>query len=82
MPAGRRKERLRAYFDAVRATIPILPYDDRAAEWHAKERVRLKKTPPFVDGQIAAIAATNELTLVTNDVDFKPFDVKLENWLR
>ena len=81
MPAGRKKERLRAYFALVRASLPILPYDERAAEWHAKERVRLKRTPPFVDGQIAAIAATNALTLVTADADFKPFDVKLENWL-
>jgi tRNA(fMet)-specific endonuclease VapC len=81
MPTGRKKERLRAYFAVVRATLPILPYDDRAADWHAKERVRLKKTPPSVDGQIAAIAATNELTLVTADADFKPFDVTLENWL-
>ena len=81
MPAGRKKERLVSYFALVRATLPILPYDARAAEWHAKERVRVKKTPPFVDGQIAAIAATNDLTLVTADADFKVFDVRLENWL-
>jgi len=82
MPGGRKKERLRAYFAIVRATLPILPYDDRAAAWHALERARLKKTPPFVDGQIAAIAATNDLTLVTADADFAPFDVKVVNWLK
>lgn len=82
MPSGRKKERLRAYFEVVRATLPILPYDDRAAEWHARERSRLKKTPAFVDGQIAAIAATNDLTLVTADADFGPFDVKVVNWLK
>jgi predicted nucleic acid-binding protein len=39
-----------------------------AAEWHAAERARLAalgKTPPFVDGQITAIAYANSLTLVT-----------------
>jgi len=42
----------------------------------------MKKTPPFVDGQIAAIAATNDLTLVTADTDFAPFDVNVVNWLK
>ena len=83
MPLGRKRDHLRAYFDVVRATLPILPYDDRAAAWHALARVRLKKaTPPFVDGQIAAIAATNDLTLVTADRDFLPFGVKVDDWTR
>lgn len=82
MAAGRRKENLSGYFSLVRATLPILPYDERAAAWHALERARLKKTPPFVDGQIAAIAATNDLTLVTADADFTAFDVKVVNWLK
>jgi len=33
-------------------------YNEDAAKWHACERARLQsigKTPPFVDGQIAAI---------------------------
>ena len=63
----------------------ILPYDDRAAEWHAKERVRLALkglTPTFVDGQIAAISAVNGLILVTRNVnDFKQFlRLKVQNW--
>jgi len=63
----------------------ILPYDDRAAEWHAKERVRLTLkglTPTFVDGQIAAISAVNGLILVTRNVnDFKQFlRLKVQNW--
>lgn len=82
MPTGQRKDRLRAYFDVVRATLPILPYDERAAAWHAKERARLAKTPPFVDGQIAAIAATNDLTLVTADADFARFGIRVVNWLK
>lgn len=82
LPGGPKKERLRAYFAIVSASLPILPYDERAAAWHALQRVRLKRTPPFVDGQIAAIAATNDLTLVTADADFAPFDVKVVNWLK
>jgi tRNA(fMet)-specific endonuclease VapC len=71
--------------DIVSRTMLILPYDDRAAEWHARERARLASkglTPSFVDGQIAAIAKVNGLILVTrNSADFKPFSgFKLENW--
>ena len=63
----------------------ILPYDDRAAEWHAKERARLSSkglTPSFVDGQIAAISAVNGLILITRNVnDFKQFlRLKVQNW--
>ena len=39
--------------------LPILDYDRRAAEWHARERARLEAAgspAPFVDAQIAAIA--------------------------
>jgi tRNA(fMet)-specific endonuclease VapC len=65
----------------------ILPYDERAAEWHAKERARLSslgQTPAFVDGQIAGIAKVNGLVLVTrNTIDFKKFSgLKVENWHR
>lgn len=66
-------------------TVPILPYDERAAEWHAAERARLTrlgKTPPFADGQIAAIAYVNELVLVTlNTSDYTNFeDLRLQDW--
>ena len=65
----------------------ILPCDERAAEWHAKERARLSLTgctPAFVDGQIASIAKVNGLILVTrNAADFKKFSkLELENWHR
>jgi tRNA(fMet)-specific endonuclease VapC len=41
------------------------------------------ETPPFADGQIAAIARVNELTLVTfNDADFQRFrGLRVVNWL-
>lgn len=55
----------------------VLPYDDVAAQWHARERARLQAagaTPPFADGQIAATAAVNGLTLVTRNLrDFERF---------
>ena len=81
IPSGPRKDRLRAYFEVVRAMVPILPYDERTATWHALLRARVKKTPPFIDGQIAAIAATNGLTLVTADGDFAGLGVRVVNWL-
>lgn len=72
-------------YNVVKRTMPILPYDERAAEWHARQRARLSAkgmTPPFVDGQIAAIAAVNSLILVTRNMDdFKCFSkLKIENW--
>ena len=50
----------------------ILPYDDGAAEWHARERARLSSkglTPSFVDGQVAAITVVNGLILVTRKTE-------------
>ncbi|MGD1919709.1 MAG: hypothetical protein ACFCAD_12935 [Pleurocapsa sp.] len=40
------------------------------------------KTPAFADGQIAAIAYTNDLIVVTNNVsDFVNFQkIEIENW--
>jgi len=69
----------------VRRSLPILAYDAAAAAWHASERARLQaagKTSPFVDGQIAAIAKVNDLTLVTsNHQDFAHFEeLRLEDW--
>ena len=78
LPRGKRQRELLDFLEeVVLPTIPTLPYDVRAAEWHADERVRLErqgKTPPFIDGQIAAVAITNGLPLVTeNPKDFKAF---------
>jgi tRNA(fMet)-specific endonuclease VapC len=86
LPPSSRRRALEQYLnDVVRATLPILPYDHAAAEWHAAERARLAnigKTPPYVDGQIAAIARMNDLTLVTaNAADFVNFaDLRVEDW--
>jgi len=86
LPQSRKKEIIASFLnDILRPRMLILPYDDRAAEWHAKERARLSSsglTPTFVDGQIASIAKVNDLILITrNTDDFKPFSkLKLENW--
>jgi tRNA(fMet)-specific endonuclease VapC len=86
LPRSRKREVIASFLnDIVKRTMLILPYDDRAAEWHAKERVRLTAkglTPSFVDGQIAAISAVNGLILVTRNVnDFKQFSrLKVQNW--
>ena len=86
LPRGRRRTAIEAYLkDVVRASFPILPYDDAAATWHGHERARLEalgRSAPFVDGQIAAIAHTSTLVVVTiNTKDFSRFtDLKVENW--
>lgn len=86
LPISRRREAIDRYLEeVVLATMPILDYDRAAAEWHAKERARLAargETPPFADGQIAAIARVNELILVTfNDADFRRFQgLRVLSW--
>lgn len=86
LPKSRKREVIASFLnDIVKRTMLILPYDDRAAEWHAKERAGLSSkgmTPSFVDGQIAAISVVNGLILVTRNVDdFKHFQkLKIENW--
>lgn len=63
----------------------ILPFCQQAAEWLAKERVRLPAqgiTPAKYDSEIAAVACVNELVIVTrNERDFAYFEgVRVENW--
>jgi predicted nucleic acid-binding protein len=65
--------------------LQVLPFDTDAARWLARERARLAaigRPPPLLDAQIAATAATRNLTLVTrNTRDFECFDgLRLENW--
>ena len=86
LPESHRRTAIRGYLDGVvSACFPILDYDRAAAEWHAAERARLVasgRTPSFVDGQIAAIARTNRLILVSaNKADFAGYEgLKVRTW--
>lgn len=90
MNEGRRRSYLREYlYEVLQPSMPILPYDESAARWHGTARATLEdrgRFIPFADGQIAAIAATRDLILVTrNTADFQPFqtledDFHLEDW--
>ena len=84
---SRRRDAVERYIeDVVLESFPILDYGWTAADWHARERARLVgagRTPPFVDGQIAAIAHANGLVLVTSNAkDFRAFDgLRVESWM-
>jgi tRNA(fMet)-specific endonuclease VapC len=85
LPESRRKESLWNYIHESVLNLPVFDYDSKVAQWHAQERARLSKngkTPAFVDGQIASIAWSNNLILVTNNVsDFIFFNnLTVENW--
>ena len=83
---SKRKTELQSYLLTLQdGGLIILPYDQLAAEWYAKQRAVLKaqgKMPAYADGEIAAIAAVNNLTLVTrNTDDFSDFkNLELDNW--
>lgn len=86
LPISPRRAVIEQYLrDVILVTMPIIEYDRAAAEWHAAERARLAArgdTPPFADGQIAAIAHAHDLILVTrNAVDFRRFrGITIEVW--
>jgi tRNA(fMet)-specific endonuclease VapC len=86
LESSRRRADLERYLaEVVLPLYPVLPYDAAAAEWHATERARLTATgapAPWVDGSIAAIAAVNDLTLITSDTrDFRRFHgLRVADW--
>ena len=88
LPESEKRQAIEAYLEsAIRPALPILPYDEEAAAWHARERARLERRgrpPNAADGQIAAIAAVNELVLVSaNARDFRRFsELRVEDWTR
>ena len=81
-----RREAIERYIETVvLVSFPVLDYNRDAADWHARERARLSaigRTPPFVDGQIAAIAYVNDLMLITlNTGDFENFEgLRVQSW--
>ena len=86
LPDSVKRRRLETYLKEIIApTMLVLPYNEKAAEWHAFERARMTRegnTPPFADGQIASIAQVNGLILVTNNAsDFQRFEgLQFESW--
>ena len=88
LPSSERRAAVGIYlFQDLSPRITILPYDRPAAEWHAFERARLSRIGRislFADGQIAAVAYVNNLTLVTaNTKDFQNFEgLQVEDWSR
>lgn len=86
LPLSKKRTVIETFLNhVVGATMPILPYDRACAAQHAAERVRLASiglTPSFSDGQIAAIAVVNRLTLVTlNTVNFANYAaIELADW--
>jgi len=85
LPESAKRRRILHYIDTVVFQLPVLPYTDLAAVWHGEEMARLQgmgKTAPFLDSQIASIAAVNDLVFITrNTRDFQNFNgLLLENW--
>lgn len=86
LAASKRKKQLQSYLAMLLASgLAILPFDQAAASWYGKERAKLQrqgKVCAYADGEIAAIAVTRQLTLVTrNTQDFVNFQgLSLQNW--
>lgn len=89
LPEGKKKELLYAdLIDDVQRSYDVLTYDKAAATIHADIRSRLKekgKIVEFSDTQIAAIAISNNMILVTrNTKHFKQIQevspLLMENW--
>lgn len=85
LPPGQRREFLQGFLNLVVGRLPKLPYDARAALLHAQFRAEAEgrgRVLPLLDAQIAAIAITQGLTLVTRNMrDFEGLtDLRVLNW--
>jgi len=85
LPSKRRRS-LEAFRESLlEGGLEVLPFDRTAAEWMGAERARLLKAgraPAYRDAQIAAVAATRKLVVVTRNVsDFRAFrGLRVQNW--
>ncbi len=71
---------------ATVAPLRVVPYGERAANWHAAERARLAgrgRASSLADGQLAATAAVHDATIVTaNTAHCEPSKgLQVEDWL-
>jgi tRNA(fMet)-specific endonuclease VapC len=87
LPPSRRRTELEDWLEELAAAevVVVLPYDAPAAEIHGERQAALEArgiTVSWSDGQIAAVAVANDLTLVTRNVrDFERFEgLRIENW--
>ncbi len=89
LPEGKRKERLLAFLtQTIEPFYEFIPYDFKAAGINAEILAKLESVGnpiPFADSQIASVALSRSLVLVTRNVkDFLPiqkyFPLQIENW--
>ncbi len=84
--SDRRDQLLQALEERVLPNVRVLPFDERAAKTYGRLRAELEQagTPlSEPDMRIAAIALTNELTLVTGNVRHfsRVPELAIEDWL-
>ena len=83
---SKRKNSLTNYLETLlESGSIILPFDQDAGEWLAPQRANLSKNGtsiPYADGEIAAVAATNNLVIVTRNTQYFIMHEHLpvENW--
>lgn len=87
LPRSRKRRLIEAYLgELLSSSMPVFPYDTKAARWHGRERARLERkglTPSYRDAEIAAIARVRNLVLVTANVaDYERISgLEIENWI-
>ena len=85
LPAGARRDWLRRWVQGLPARLPVMSFDEAAAIWLGAERARLAalgRPAPRTDGEIAAVAVSRGLILVTrNQRDFAVYTgLTTSNW--
>lgn len=88
LPEVERKRQLAVFYAQLFmpvAGIAVLSYGAKAAHWRAEQDAKLRHSGlprPLHEAQIAAVAASQNLTLITRNLrDFEPYEgLRLENW--
>jgi tRNA(fMet)-specific endonuclease VapC len=85
MRPGPQQDLIRRWLEGLVARLPVLPFNLAAALWLGQERARLAaagKPASHTDGEIAAVAVSQGLTLVTRNVrDFAGFNgLQMVDW--